>query len=101
MVANTYEHTAIENARKQSLTASAVGAMGYAEIVALAGVKLPPRPPDFFYHHIRRNVAATLAIEEDEVAELATETAVRAKLTAAEKQWLDGKLATSISENEQ
>ena len=86
-----YEDAALAAARTQGLKAADVLAKGYAEIAALAGVKLGPKgesPAKFFYAHVRRDVARILAAEETAVA------------VAAQKVQLDSKIKLAFPDAE-
>ena len=101
-MASKYAIDALAKARKDGLVAADVAALDYRGIAALCAVKVEANgdsPQDFFYVSVRRHVASTLKREEDEAAELATKTAVRAKLTLDERAWLDKKLVASLSDS--
>ena len=99
-MASQYEIDALAKARKDGVTAADVAALDYRGTAALCAVKVEANgnsPADFFYVSVRRYVASTLKIEEDEAAELATKTAIEAKLTPDEQVWLDKKVSASLS----
>lgn len=81
--ANQYETAALAKARQLGLTARQVAALSYPQVAQLAGVTLGPKgesPPKFFYLHVRRHVARTLAGESKEARIEQRRLAVRAKL---------------------
>ena len=99
-MASKYEIDALAKARTDGVTAADVAALDYRGTAALCAVKVEANgnsPADFFYVNVRRYVASTLKIEEDEAAELATKTAIEAKLTPDEQVWLDKKVSASLS----